>query len=170
VGALFVLCAGLWVGVIAPLEAQQAALQARLATHPGKQIEPRRASPPVDAPWQAGQAIRQTWPPAGQIEADMARVLNLADRAGLRVDKAEYQYRFHPEIEATRISVVVPLKGGYGPLRQWVLQVLREHPHVALEELSIERESPGAEGVAARARWAAWFQGGVAQAASRGQP
>jgi Tfp pilus assembly protein PilO len=73
-----------------------------------------------------------------------------AARAGLQIERAEYR---SPTLAAglvMRSQLVLPLTGRYPDIARWLDQLLRQHPSVAIDELSLQRDTGEGDQVRAR--------------------
>ncbi len=129
-------CAGFWVSALQPLQAELAAQ--RLA------LERLRARAPY-LPVAAGgreedlRRFHNLFPPAAGLTDELERLHRLARRAGLDLAQGEYRLeRRSTGLWAYR--VVLPVRGGYPQLRDFVAAVLKEMPVASIDALRFERK------------------------------
>ncbi|WP_140630092.1 hypothetical protein [Methylibium rhizosphaerae] len=109
------------------------------------------------APPGESENTRSVFPSADVTQELVAALLRLAAAQGLQIDQAEYQYQRsgHGWLE---MRMTVPLRGSYPAARGLVEGLLRRHPNVALEGLSLKRESAASSEVLVVVRFTAWFE------------
>jgi hypothetical protein len=163
-----VMAAAVWWGMVLPQKQLLVELSQRAAHQAHLRQQARPATPVRDEQAQSWQQIRQTWPEAGQVDAHIAAVLQMAQKRGLVVEQGDYQYRSEPELNALKVTMNLPMRGTYNNLRGWVDAVLREHPNLALEELAIKREVVSSAEAEVKARWVGWYRANDTQVATWG--
>jgi hypothetical protein len=72
---------------------------------------------------------------------------DLAAQAEVALDQGDYKWA--PGADVQRYRIELPVKGSYPALRGFVEQVLLRLPFVALDELSVKRETVGDETISA---------------------
>jgi hypothetical protein len=136
--ALCVVCAGLWLGVSAPLarEAQRLAAQTRaierqLATQAQGTVEP--------TPQQQLETFGQRFPDAKGITPALARLHALARKRGVTIEQAEFKLSQDSAEPLARYTMVLPVKADYASLRRFTREAMRELPGLALEDVQLRR-------------------------------
>jgi hypothetical protein len=153
-----VLTMGVWWGGVQPQKELLVELSQRAADQAQKRKTAQPAVPVKDEQAHTWQQIRQSWPPAQQVETHIATVLQAAQKRGLVVEQGDYQYRAEPELNALKVTMNLPLNGSYANLRSWVDAVLRDHPNLALDELAIKRETVSSAQAEVKVRWVGWYR------------
>jgi hypothetical protein len=100
---------------------------------------------------------------AGELPAprqrgrDLEALVAAAERAGLRLERADYALAAAGAGAPIRVEATLPLAGSYAGLRRFVAEVLNELPHAALESLQIERATAQARDLQATARFVLFY-------------
>jgi len=87
-----------------------------------------------------------------QVERQLKEVFALAERHGLSLRQGEYRSSVEPRSGLQTYQVDLPLKGSYGAIWAFALDVLRALPHASLDDVAFRRDSIGQDGVEARLR------------------
>ncbi|MFD0668900.1 hypothetical protein ACT80S_14365 [Ramlibacter sp. MAHUQ-53] len=127
----------------------------RLARRPAAgHLPPQEASGPQDL-----QALLAAAPePQAQLRTLAAR----AEAAQVQLARADYQRRAVPGVPLVQWQVSQPVRARYPQLREYIEAVLRALPTASLDQVSMRRESVGADELEARLRWSLWLPGPVA--------
>jgi hypothetical protein len=88
-------------------------------------------------------AVRDTFPSLVQRGRVIGDLLVLLGKAGVAADEADYTPE-ELEPDLVRLRIVMPVNGGYLPMRKLVADILNEMPFAALDSLDLER--PAASG------------------------
>lgn len=88
---------------------------------------------PRDALWEA-------LPPDARRGATVAELLRLLETAKVEVSGAQYRLE-DTEAGLRRLRVTVPVRGGYGGVRNLVVTVLNGLPNAALDGFELDREA-----------------------------
>jgi hypothetical protein len=121
------------------------------------QIDLRRAE-------QASPAERlakfQNWfPNVDTTTADLRKIFKAADASHVALAKGEYSLT---PIEGSgglqRFDVILPVKEHYGPVKNFVADVLNALPHASLVELHVERPGAGADQVDSRVHFTLFYR------------
>lgn len=150
-------CALVWACAVLPQRALRAELALRTVAAVAART-PVRQPLAADSQWAAWQGLRAALPDEAQADRLIARTLVLAREQGLSIDQADFQYQPEAAMQWVRLSMTVPVRGAYPATRRFIESVLREHPQVALDEITIKRDSAGASAAEAVSRWSAWFR------------
>ncbi len=92
-----------------------------------------------------------------EMNAEMASVFDAAGRQGLRFERSSYQYEANTGLPWTRVSISVPVSGSYPAVRNLVEAVLRDHPNMSLDQLSIQKEASEKAEAEVQLTFSAWF-------------
>jgi hypothetical protein len=87
----------------------------------------------------------------------IGELLVLLGKGGVSADQAEYSAE-DVEPGLVRLRVVLPVEGGYGPMRRLVAEVLNAMPYAALDVLELERSSATAVSLNGRLRLSLFFR------------
>jgi hypothetical protein len=128
-------CAGFWVSALQPIQQEVAAQRSAL-----ERLRSRSPYQPV-ALGGRGEELRRFYnlfPPAGELTGEMQRLHRLARNAGL--DLAQGEYRLERRASGLwTYRVMLPVRGSYPQLRDFVGAVLKEMPIASIEALRFER-------------------------------
>jgi Tfp pilus assembly protein PilO len=80
--------------------------------------------------------------------------------AGITLSQAEYQWRADAACGCLAMQMVLPIKGGYVPIRRFLDNVLVSLPAVSLDEISFRRSTVKASGIEAQLRLTLYFADG----------
>lgn len=142
--ALLLACAA--VLAMQSLRADRATLALRIAQARGDlQRLPASAPPPLTA-----QTFMARLPSAEQVPAFIEVLHRQAERARLQIERAEYRAPTVAGGRVLRSQVVLPLTGSYPDIGRWLGLVLTQHPSVAIDEFSLQRDAAVADGLRAR--------------------
>lgn len=79
-------------------------------------------------------------------------LFGLAGKAGLSLAQGEYKFSYDKASRVTAYQVVLPVKGSYQSIWQFVLEALRALPFAALDDIGFRRDSIAETQVEARVR------------------
>ncbi len=79
----------------------------------------------------------------------------------IEIEQAEYRAQADLGGRALRCEFVLPARGSYPNLRNWLTAVLRAHPGATVLEFSLRRSGEGAGRLDARVRLAAYLRSGA---------
>jgi hypothetical protein len=99
------------------------------------------------------------FPDASQNASDLKRVFDAAAKHKIELLKGEYQLIADPNATFITYSAVFPVKDSYGTLKSFANEVLTAMPHVALEELRMERPTSTSSVLDARIRFTFIYKG-----------
>lgn len=105
----------------------------------------------------ADTAPHEFFPNTESINLLVVDVFKAAEAHGLQLEQSGYQYGKVEGLPWTKVEISVPVTGRYPAIRQFAETVLRDHPHVALDQLSFKREAASAAHVEVVVRFSAWF-------------
>lgn len=152
--------ATLWAysSLIAPLEDSVASVKADADALRGKMAVRQVTRETSDPSVQLRQFYRY-FPAPDSVPDTLQAIFQAANAANLSVDHAEYHMGAEPVGELSRYDVVLPLKGRYGDLRQFLAQILAEHANVALGGVTFSRQAATEIGVEAQVRLILYLRG-----------
>ncbi|KXB31754.1 hypothetical protein AT959_05220 [Dechloromonas denitrificans] len=104
------------------------------------------------APEQGQPHLLERFPDASRLPGEVGRLLNLAESGGLQFSAAEYRLVAGKEKLLDRYVVSLPLQGGYSEIRQFLLGLRDEFPNLAIEDVSLRRDTIGASEVEVQLR------------------
>lgn len=84
-----------------------------------------------------------------------------AQKNGLAPVGTEYKWQRQSGAGLAEVSIVMPMKAAYAPLRAFVRDVLADVPGLALEQFDLQREAIGAGVVDARLRFSLYLKVGT---------
>jgi hypothetical protein len=90
------------------------------------------------------------FPHTGAREKHLLKLHALAERQGLRITRADYRSEPVPELPLRRFSARLQLQGSYAQQRLFLHALLAAFPHMALESLSLEKDSSRPDAVNAQ--------------------
>jgi hypothetical protein len=141
-----------WLGGVQPMRASVDRLHAVLA-------QAERAAP-ARAPRRPEDALASFYGYFVSREeafAALSAIYTAADAEGLSLDTGEYRLSRDRGARLLRYQIVLPVKGSYPKIRQFVARALNEAPGIALEDLSLRRENAQSNVVEARVQLALYI-------------
>ncbi len=121
-------------------------------------VTPSSAETPVQAQLAAWQALRERLPVSDDLEGLLNNLYGAAESEAIRVQGADYQYRFEPQTGWLQVTLNVAVRGTYPATRRYVEFLLRRQPNLALDEMTLRREASGTDQGEIRLHWTAWFR------------
>jgi Tfp pilus assembly protein PilO len=98
-------------------------------------------------------------------EANADEALETIQRAagshGLVLAGTEYKWQRQPAAKLAEIQISLPVKGGYGPLRGFLQDVMADVPGLALDQFDLQRESVAGAVAEARLRFTLYLRTGA---------
>jgi len=86
------------------------------------------------------------------VDRQLKAVFALAARHGLTLEQGEYRATRDRNARLVAYQVNLPVKGSYGAIWGFAMDVLRAIPHAALDDVAFRRDTVGEAGVDARLR------------------
>jgi hypothetical protein len=114
------------------------------------------APPPVDRSSPSQLVARL--PSAQQNAADLKKLFEAARRNGVSLPRGDYQFASEPNSPFVGYTATFPVSEGYGAIKRFVADALRELPHAAMDDLRLERPDAGAAVVEARIRITLYYR------------
>lgn len=111
-----------------------------------------KAPPPQATPEEARARLLERFPAETAINATLGALLDLARSNGLDPASGDYRLAAARGGLLMQYSVTLPLKGDYQSLRRYLIEVHERHPGVAVEDISLHRDSVGTTGLEAQLR------------------
>ena len=78
--------------------------------------------------------------PASELSGVLAGIHLAADRHGLLPERADYRSALVSGTPLVRITATLPMQGRFEALYAWLGEIVRDHPGVAIDQLSLQRE------------------------------
>lgn len=128
-----------WVLVQAPRErlAHEPVVAAVRSSEPGQQADRPQ---PVD-PDAAARTLRAALPGAQRHAADVESLLDIAARAGVKLEQGRLRVVGEPGDSLQRIELELRVTERWPALRGLLAQAMNRMPHLALKTLKVTRES-----------------------------
>lgn len=104
------------------------------------------------------QAVLTASPAPDEVARHMA-ALSLSQ--GIAWAQGEYRPQWHADTQTTQWQVTQPVLATYPQLRQLIDAVLRAHPNVSLDQVTLQRDDTTQSLVEVRLRWSIWTAGGT---------
>ena len=92
-------------------------------------------------------------PPQGAATESLNRIYQAAAKERLTLARGEYSLATTPDSPLARYQIVMPVRGDYGQIRRFIRLALAAVPHLALDELSFQRQSIAEAQLEARIRF-----------------
>jgi len=154
--ALALFAAIFFVSSVMPLQDEVTGLRARVKRLQAKQVLQPEPAHAVDKLGAFYEAL-----PLAQQAADVVRRLHtLARDAGLVLDHGEYRPVTDPSSKLVRYQIVLPVKGNYLQVRQFLAQAMRDTPGLALDGIGFQRQA-GESGLEAQLRLTVYLRAGA---------
>lgn len=99
-------------------------------------------------------------PAPDEVVREMAA---LSHGLGIEWAQGEFRSQAHAHTQTTQWQVTQPALATYPQLRQLIDAVLRAHPNVSLDQLSVQRDDTTQAQVKVRLRWSIWTLGEAPQ-------
>ncbi|MFN7882228.1 MAG: hypothetical protein ACK5PF_04330 [bacterium] len=96
------------------------------------------------------------------ISDDLKKVFDLAQRRGLSNEKGEYKMLRSVAGQMQSLEVMLPVKGNYLAIRQWIESLLLKFPNISVDEVAFQRESIAASNLEAKVKLTFWLKPGTA--------
>lgn len=69
----------------------------------------------------------------------LEKIFAVASAHGLVLEQGEYQLQHEQEMRLTRLGIVLPVKGSYPQIRQFISQAMRDVPNLSLDGITYTR-------------------------------
>lgn len=144
----------LWLGAVRPLARENAQGQDRARAAAARPMTAPIAS---DAPAQRLKRYAEQLPRTDAAVEAVARIHGLGAAAGLSLPSGEYRMERHVDDPLVRYRVSLPVTGSYAQVRGFVIDVLREVPAAALDDIQLRRD-PAGNKLEARVRFSLYLR------------
>lgn len=144
----------LWLGVVRPLARENAQGQDRARA---ASALPAAAPIAPDAPSQRLKRYGEQLPRTDAAVEAVARIHGLGTAAGLSLPSGEYRMERRGDDPLVRYRVSLPVTGSYSQVRGFVVDVLREVPAAALDDIQLRRDPAGGK-LEARVRFSLYLR------------
>lgn len=151
-GLLLLLLAGVfWFGTVRPAQAERD----RLAERAARLAERSRVAAALparepDSPERRMARFLAAFPDSAGAPATLLGLQAIAARHGLRLASGEYRFAPEPGTDLVRYQITLPVKAAYPAVRAFLDDALVAMPTLAIDALSLKRESAGAREVEGR--------------------
>ena len=98
--------------------------------------------------------------PASSLSAVLAAIHVSADDFGLLPERGDYRSALVSGTPLVRITASLPMNGRFDDVHAWLAAVMSANAGTSIDQLSIKRESPGADIVLADVRLSVFVRGG----------
>lgn len=99
------------------------------------------------------------FPAAAELPARLQELHRLAETHGVTLARADYRASREAGTSLQRVSLGLPVSGAFEPVYQWLAEVLASMPEVAVESISIKRDSTETGSVEVELRLALFLRG-----------
>jgi hypothetical protein len=156
---LLTACAGFYMSVLMPLDAEVDDLTERVNRLSGE-VERATSGGRQGVPALADQmsAFYKLFPRQGQLTDAVAKVFDAAAAQGIVLQQGEYRVVDDPAGELKRFQVTLPVKADYPRIRRFLANVAAEVPTAALEHIQFERQKIGDPQVEATIKLAIYLE------------
>lgn len=110
------------------------------------QIE-RRSAPVSGRP-----QLLDRFPANSHLPSELGRLLDMAEQGGLQFTGGEYRLVAGKEKLVDRYVVSLPVRGDYREIRRFLIDLRREFPALAIEDVSLRRDKIGSSEIDAQLR------------------
>lgn len=144
----------LWLAAVGPLARENAQGQDR-----ARAAAARPAAEPIasDEPAQRLKHYGEQLPRTDAAVEAVARIHDLGTAAGLSLPSGEYRMERRGDDPLVRYRVSLPVTGSYAQVRGFVVDVLREVPAAALDDIQLRRD-PATNKLEARVRFSLYLR------------
>jgi hypothetical protein len=152
--AMLLASALLWLFVVRPMDSDNDRLLRSLSEASRRpQGGPRAGEGPIAQM----RLYESRLPPLGTSADWAGRIYRIGLANGLLLPSGDYRLESKADERVLRYRMTLPVSGSYPQVRDFVLEVLRDVPSAALDDIQLRREAGGAR-VEARIRLSLFFQ------------
>ncbi|UTY55761.1 hypothetical protein [Massilia sp. erpn] len=154
--SVLLLAAALAWAWLLPQRDKQQALLARPLPAPAALV----TAPP---PPSANENLAEFYATLGEkrhAEQQVGTLFALAAKSGLSLHQGEYKFNYDKASRVASYQILLPVKGGYQPIWQFVLRALAAVPFASLDEVSFRRENIADLQVEAKLRFTLYLKEG----------
>lgn len=130
---------------------------ARVAQTAERERAARQPDPGADQASRLADFQRQLPDAAAALEA-VQLIHRSAAEHGVTLATGEYRLLRESGTRLQRYQITLPADGAYPALRAWMADVLNRLPSIALDDLSLSRDTVGETRVEARVRWSFYLR------------
>lgn len=140
---LMVLSLGFYLAVLAPAQTTRDQLQRDLAAAQQQARNASASTLSTDSPAEQLASFYKFFP--GQTTAPqwLNKIYSAARHQGLQLSQGDYHATQENSGRLLRYQITLPVKGSYSQLRHFIDTVLSDIPHLALNQISFERQKIG---------------------------
>lgn len=80
----------------------------------------------------------------------LAKLYGVSKASGVEMQRAEYRLNSRPERMLDSYQVIVPVRGSYQTIREFIVRALRELPTMSLDQMQFQRKAVGDSAVDAQ--------------------
>ena len=115
-----------------------------------------------DSPADTRRRLLERFPTPNELNAELARLLDLAARHDLHLPSGDYRLQVAKDGLFDRYVLNLPVKGNYRQIRAYVAAVRREFPDLAVDDVSLRRDTIGSAELDAQLRFILFSRRGAA--------
>lgn len=112
-----------------------------------------RQADQVSSPEDTRQRLLERFPGEAQLNAELGRLIALASEQGLQLPSGDYRLMPGKDGLFDRYVLNLPVKGSYRTIRAYLAAVRTEFPDLAIDDVSLRRESVASPEVEAQLRF-----------------
>lgn len=105
------------------------------------------------SPEDTRQRLLERFPTEAQLNAELGRLLEMANKEGLHLPSGDYRLIPGKDGLFDRYVLNLPVKGSYRSIRRYVTAVRNEFPDLAVDDITLRRENIGGTEVEAQLRF-----------------
>lgn len=106
------------------------------------------------SPTSTRERLLGTFPLEGELNGQLGRLLDLANKEGLQIPAGDYRLvKGKEDALFDRYVLNLPVKGSYSKIRGYLLTVRREFPRLAIEDATLRRDGIGNAEIEAQLRF-----------------
>lgn len=140
---LCVLSLGFYMGVLAPTQTARDQLTIDLAAAQAKARNASATTVTTDSPTEQLASFYKFFPAQTTAPQWLNKIYSAARRHGLQLAQGDYHATQENTGRLLRYQITLPVKGSYSQLRHFIDTVLSDIPHLALNNISFERQKIG---------------------------
>lgn len=123
-----------------------------LADERGRLLRGEDREAPVVSDGERLEAFYGRFPRGADLPASLRRLHEHASARGVDLQRTDYRSGAVAGTPLLQVTLSIPVEGEFGPLYDWLADLLREMPEVALESLRVERAATDTDAVTAELR------------------
>jgi len=142
--------------VLLPLQQEINATQQEVEALRNLSRDALRSSRSLDSDAQLVEFYR-FFPKQDSLAGDMMKLYDAAAREQLSLDQGEYRWARDRDSGLSRYEIVLPVRGNYSSLRQYIAQVLADVPNLSLDGVVFSRQKIDDSAVDAQLRFSLYL-------------